>query len=90
MSARRVPMRSGRPTTPMPSSRRLSGGPTFVAWLAVVSALLVLLAAQWFEPTPLIALGGSRRRRVRALGLAPEPDAQRQRPDRGDRRPERE
>jgi hypothetical protein len=56
MNARRVPMRTRRPSVLASSSRSLSGGWTALVWLTVASALLVLFAAQWFEPVPLVGL----------------------------------
>jgi hypothetical protein len=56
MNDRRVPMRTRRPSVLASSSRSLSGGRTALVWLTVASALLVLFAAQWFEPVPLVGL----------------------------------
>ena len=56
MKARHAPMRSRRPTALMSSSPSLSGGPTLVVWLAVVSAMRCCSSSQLFEPIPLIGL----------------------------------
>jgi len=52
MKVQHAPMRSR--IALMSRSPRLSAGPTVVVWLAVVSALLVLFAAQLIQPIPLI------------------------------------
>lgn len=56
MNGHDAPMRSRRRIALVPSSPRLSRVPALVVWLAVVSALLMLLASQLFEPIPLIGL----------------------------------
>jgi hypothetical protein len=56
MNVQPEPTRRRRPNAVEISPSRLSGGPTLVVWLAVASALLVLFAAQLFEPIPLVGL----------------------------------
>jgi len=55
MNGQHAPMWKRRPAAPA-STGSLSRGPTLVVWLAVASALVVLFAAQLFQPIPLVGI----------------------------------